>query len=322
MTVKRAAGGGGAACLLIVAVLAGVMRAQEQPALLAKLKAGGVPARAAAMKGGLLAVSVELSGAAARDPEAIRKHAMVVFRAAAGMLPPGATGVAVEWGGPGEVYASWTASAGDAADFAAGRIDEARLLARLERKSLVSLKELMSSALPDEAAINEDLRKLEAEGRSGAGQKTAPAPTTTTQAGAKPAPAARAKPPVTPPDPAAAPETPKALFERGEQLLKERDYWGATEYFRRTLDAFPMEANQGLGLCYYGAGLVDAALRHFAEAYRLDPRSRLTVLYLATCNDKLGRREEAVRRYEEYLTLQPDDPKVAEFVRGRLAALR
>ena len=37
---------------------------------------------------------------------------------------------------------------------------------------------------------------------------------------------------------------------------------------------------------------------------------------------KLGGRDEAVRRYEEYLALGPDDPKVAEFVRGRLAALR
>lgn len=117
-------------------------------------------------------------------------------------------------------------------------------------------------------------------------------------------------------------ETPRELVERGGDLLKERDFWGATEYFRRALDAYPMEANQGLGLCYYGAGLVDSALRHFTEAYRHDPRSRLTVLYLGTCNDKLGRRDEAVRRYEEYLTLGPDDPKVAEFVRGRLQALR
>lgn len=172
--------------------------------------------------------------------------------AAAGMLPAGAARVTVEIGVPGEVYDIWSATAGDTADFAGGKLDERRFMARLEMKSPLPLKEMIEAAPP--------------------------------------------------PARAAGPETPKALFEKGEQLLKERDYWGATEYFRKTLDAFPMEANQGLGLCYYGAGLVEAALRHFAEAYRLEPRSRLTILYLATCSDKLGRRDEAVRRHEKKST--------------------
>lgn len=145
--------------------------------------------------------------------------------------------------------------------------------------------------------------------------QAAPAPA------AKPVPAAPQGAPAVTPGPTGA-ETPRALIDRAGELLRERDYWGATEYFRRTLDAYPMESNQGLGLCYYGAGLLEAALRHFTEAYRLDPRSRLTVLYLGTCNDKLGRGDEAVRRYEEYLALGTDDPKMAEFVRGRLQALR
>ena len=46
------------------------------------------------------------------------------------------------------------------------------------------------------------------------------------------------------------------------------------------------------------------------------------MLYLGTCNDKLGRRDEAVRRYEEYLGLQPDDPAMVEFVRNRLLILK
>lgn len=139
---------------------------------------------------------------------------------------------------------------------------------------------------------------------------------------AKPVPASPRGAAAGQPGPGAGPETPRALLERGGELLKQRDHWGATECFRKTLDAYPMESNQGLGLCYYGAGLIEAALRHFTEAYQLDPGSRLNVLYLGTCNDKLGRREEAVRRYEEYLTLETGDPQVAEFVRGRLQALR
>jgi hypothetical protein len=114
----------------------------------------------------------------------------------------------------------------------------------------------------------------------------------------------------------------KAVFRRGEELLKNRDYWGAADCFRKTLQEFPAESNQGLGLCYYAGGLYEAALKHFAEADRFNPKAPLTVLYLATCNDKLGRAGEAVRRYEEYLTLTPTDPKMTEFVRSRLLALR
>jgi tetratricopeptide (TPR) repeat protein len=75
-------------------------------------------------------------------------------------------------------------------------------------------------------------------------------------------------------------------------------------------------------MCYYFGGLLDAALRHLSEAYRRDPKSLTTVLYLATCNDKLGRRDEALRRYEEYLGLNPDDPAVIDFVRKRIASLK
>jgi TolA-binding protein len=116
--------------------------------------------------------------------------------------------------------------------------------------------------------------------------------------------------------------SPAALFARGEELLKNKDYWGAAEYFRRTLEAYPAESNRALGMCYYFGGLLDAALKHLSEAYRRDPKSLTTVLYLATCNDKLGRRDEALRRYEEYLGLNPDDPAVIDFVRKRIASLK
>lgn len=114
----------------------------------------------------------------------------------------------------------------------------------------------------------------------------------------------------------------KALFKRGEDLLQNRDYWGAADCFRKTVREYPAESNQGLGLCYYAGGLYEAALRHLSEAYRFNPRAPLTVLYLGTTNDNLGRAAEAVRRYEEYLRLAPVDPKMAEFVRSRLQALR
>lgn len=346
---------GVAAFLLAGALLSVAAGAQDQTALAAKLKAAGAPVRKAVLEGGSLVVSLEYAADKAAEPERIRSHALSVFRTAAGTLPAGATRVTVEIGVPGEVYDIWSAASRDAADFAGGKLDERRFMALLEMRSPLPLKEMIEAALPDEKEIERQLKMLEAESRKSAGgaaPAAAPKAAPSTQAGPMPAPAAKpapdkpapakpdaakpqssgtpaatapsgsAKPATPPPGPVVGAETPKALFERGEQLLKEGDYWGATEYFRRTLDAFPMEANQGLGLCYYGAGLVDAALRHFAEAYRLEPRSRLTVLYLGTCNDKLGRREEAVRRYEEYLALGPDDPKVAEFVRGRLAALR
>jgi TolA-binding protein len=348
MKVKRAARRGSVACLgiavWIAAALAGALRAQDQPALAGKLKAAGAPVRAVALEGGSLVVSLEYAKNAVMEPQSIRRHALSVFRAVPGMLPAGAVRVAVEIGGPGEVYDSWSASARDAADFSGGRLDEARFMARLEMKSPVPLKDLIGSAVPDEKELERQLQKLEAESQKPGGQKPAPA---AKPAPDKPAPAkadaakptaampaqpapvrpqagtgAAAPPPTTTPAPKDVLSSPKALFEQGERLLKERDYWGATDYFRKTLDAFPMESHQGLGLCYYGGGLIDAALKHFTEAYRLEPRSKLTVLYLGTCNDKLGRRDEAVRRYEEYLALGPDDPKVAEFVRGRLAALR
>ncbi len=309
MKIKRAAGRDYVVRLAIAAgiaaALAGALRAQDQPALAAKLKAAGAPVRGAVLEGGSLVVSLEYAADKAAEPGKIRAHALSVFRTAAGTLPAGAARVTVEIGVPGEVYDTWSAASRDAADFAGGKLDERRFMARLEMKSPLPLKEMIEAALPDEEEIERQLKTLEAESRKSAGRA-----------------APKATPPTTTPAPKDVLSSPKALFEQGERLLKVRDYWGATDYFRKTLDAFPAESHQGLGLCYYGAGLIDAALRHFAEAYRLEPRSRLTVLYLGTCNDKLGRRDEAVRRYEEYLALGPDDPKVAEFVRGRLAALR
>ncbi len=295
---------------------------QDPAALTARLEATGAPVRGAALKGDSLVVALEYDSLEAMDPERIRAHALSVFRAAPAAMPAGAGKVALEIGLPGKTYATWTVSASDAAAFAAGRIDEGRLMARVEMTSAFSVKSLIEQALPDEAGRRKELQRLEAEGGRGgvggpAGRGHAPAASAPPKTPSKPSTAAPASP-----RPGPGPETPKALIERGGRLLKERDYWGATECFRQALDAYPMEANQGLGLCYYGAGLVEAALRHFTEAYRLEPRSQLNVLYLATCNDKLGRRDEAVRRYEEYLSLRPDDPQVAEFVRGRLLALR
>lgn len=339
-TKKRYEGRGaaGAMLLLLLAVPGfGIgIAAQEQPVLVSKLKAASVPVKGAALKDGTLVVRLEYADSTPRDPETIRIQVLRVFREAATAAPSGAVKIAVEFGGSGETYATWAASRRDSAAFAAGRLDEARFLAAMEKDSSVSLKELMASAMPDEAAIRKQMERIEAENRSGAAGATPPAKRaagsrqTGQAAGTKAAPNAK---PTHPPAPVPggrdeagsgfmAGDTPIALFTKGEALLKQRDYWGAAPYFQRTLGAYPAESNRYLGICYYFAGLLEAALQHLEESYRREPGSRMTVLYLATCNDKLGRRAEALRRYEEYLELDPDDADNAAFARRRILSLR
>ena len=330
---------------LTICLLAAGLPAQDEAGLVSKLKSASVPAKGAALKSGALVVSLEYATPAAMDPEKIRGHALTVFRTAGGSLPAGASKVSVEFGGPGVIYASWAATAQDAADYAGGRLGEEQFVAGLEKASPRSLKDIMASAVPDEAAIRAEIKRIEAQGRSAAAKPAAaavarPSPSgsappakdagsgqTAQPSGQKSAAAGKSAPVQdgqggTAGARGTADDSPAALFKKGEELLKSRDYWGATEYFRKTLDAYPMESNQALGICYYFGGLLEAALKHFAEAYRRDTKSPTTVLYLATCNDKLGRRDEALRRYEEYLSLDSGAADVIEFVRQRILSLR
>lgn len=100
---------------------------------------------------------------------------------------------------------------------------------------------------------------------------------------------AAAQPPPEPPDLAATDPAPSpASMTRDERIARARHHFEA-------------------GRQYYGEGRFEDAAREFQEAYRLTEHP--DVLYnLASCYDRLERREQAIREYERYLEEKPDTP--------------
>jgi Flp pilus assembly protein TadD len=68
-------------------------------------------------------------------------------------------------------------------------------------------------------------------------------------------------------------------------------------------------------------GRIPEAIRLFRDATLANPRHAPAWRGLGLANERLGRRPEAARAYERYLTFAPNAPDAAE-VRRRLGDLR
>ncbi|MBD3413093.1 MAG: hypothetical protein GF421_01510 [Candidatus Aminicenantes bacterium] len=114
----------------------------------------------------------------------------------------------------------------------------------------------------------------------------------------------------------------KERLEMARQSLVVKDYDRAIGQFRTTVNTSPLPSFQGLGLCYYYKKCYDDAFSYFAKAYRENPRSPLTLFYMAATLDHWGRGLEAAFCFETYLRLNDSDNKRRDIARRRLDYLK
>jgi Flp pilus assembly protein TadD len=120
------------------------------------------------------------------------------------------------------------------------------------------------------------------------------------------------QPPALPP-PAAVPDRPGARdFEEGRVLLVRGDAAKAIPLLLRAVNVAPSNAlfHDVLGQALWSAGAKDQAFAQFAEAGRLDRRQ--FGMRLAERLALAGRDSDAVRAYEQVLSVTPDDPFAQE----------
>jgi len=110
-------------------------------------------------------------------------------------------------------------------------------------------------------------------------------------------------------------------YARGSRMMAQGDYLGAIEYFKKSLDARPMESYQGLGISYYHLEEYKEARKNIEKAYKLDGSQPLTVFYVAVSQDALGKHRSAANHYKEYLLLNHDDAEMTNFAHRRLEEL-
>ena len=114
------------------------------------------------------------------------------------------------------------------------------------------------------------------------------------------------------------------LAQGREANLQRQDQDAVAQLNRRAREVF----REGAEL--YGEGRFEEALKKFREAFAMaDVRRRVFMLVnIAQTLDRLGREEEALRYYEQYLELAPQGPRAAvtrsraRVLRERLAAQR
>jgi tetratricopeptide (TPR) repeat protein len=111
-------------------------------------------------------------------------------------------------------------------------------------------------------------------------------------------------------------------FEMARQSLIAKEYDRAIGQFRTTIDALPLQSFQGLGLCYYYKKSYYDAFYYFAKAYRENPRSPMTLFYMAATLDHWGRGPEAVFCFETYLRLNDSDNKRRDIAHQRLEYIK
>ena len=103
-------------------------------------------------------------------------------------------------------------------------------------------------------------------------------------------------------------EAPEGWLQLGLTQLRATNSQAAEKSYRQALKLNPKsaEALNGLGLAQRQRGRVTEAAQFFSEAVRQQPDYRPALLNLATVSHQdLNNRVEALRRYREYLALQP-----------------
>jgi len=112
------------------------------------------------------------------------------------------------------------------------------------------------------------------------------------------------------------------MLKTARQLLNKKDYDKAIGQFRKTIDSLRFQSFQGLGLCYYYKKYFDDAFYYFAKAYKEDPRSPLTLFYMAATLDQWGKGLEAIFCFESYLKLNDPDKNRREIAQQRWQYLK
>lgn len=112
------------------------------------------------------------------------------------------------------------------------------------------------------------------------------------------------------------------MLKTARQLLLNKDYDKAIGQFRKTIDSLHFQSFQGLGLCYYYKKYFDDAFYYFAKAYKENPRSPLTLFYMAATLDQWGKGLEAVFCFETYLKLNDSDKNRREIAQQRWQYLK
>jgi tetratricopeptide (TPR) repeat protein len=104
-----------------------------------------------------------------------------------------------------------------------------------------------------------------------------------------------------------------------EQLSKERRFDEADEVYREHLHRNPTDASAlvGQGRDAFHQGDLDGAVKDFEAALAVAPRHRDALKELAQADLRLGRHDQACRRFELLIQLEPYDPEVhASYARG------
>jgi protein O-mannosyl-transferase len=106
-------------------------------------------------------------------------------------------------------------------------------------------------------------------------------------------------------------DNPLAHVNYGVALEQEELTEAAMQHYREALRLNPryVQAHNNLASLLDRAGETDEALTHYREALRLKPDAPLAHLNLGTLMVKLGQFDEAMRHYAEAARLLPGDPR-------------
>src|SRR5688572_4880244 len=121
------------------------------------------------------------------------------------------------------------------------------------------------------------------------------------------------------------------LHTRGQEELKENNWFNAREYFRQIVDNYPQsqlrpEAKLGIGDTYLGEGTTEALIlaanefREFLTFYPTNPRADYAQFKLAQSHAKQMRAaerdqtetKEAIREFEVFFQRYPNSPLLPE----------
>lgn len=121
------------------------------------------------------------------------------------------------------------------------------------------------------------------------------------------------------------------LLNRGQEELKENNWFNAREYFRQLVDNYPQsplrpEAKLGVGDTYLGEGTTEALVlagnefREFLTFYPTNPRADYAQFRLAQSHAKQMRAaerdqtetKEAIREFEVFFQRYPNSPLMPE----------